>query len=181
MPHEILTQTLTQFRQIHDSTVPGPARRACAHPGNHDRRQRVLTSQVAAGNILPELLKGLYMHFRERGHVVQIIRTVYDADSKKGKNEIVGRLAKSDPKISAELQAVLTAEERQEAAAWIEGHASIERLKRELAARSLPGQLALAKEWFKDHKADDARILAATLMPAWFELRAELKRNGLVE
>jgi hypothetical protein len=121
------------------------------------------------------------MHFRERGHVVQIIRTVYDSESKKGKNEIVGRLVKADPKISDEIQAVLTADERKEVASWIEGHATVERLKRELAARSLPGQLALAKEWFKDQKADDARTLAATLMPAWVELRAVLKRGGLAE
>ena len=77
------------------------------------------------------------MHFRERGQVVQIIRTSYDSASKRGKNEIVGRLAKSNPKISDELKAALSGEELQEVTAWIGGHASLDRLKRELAVRNL--------------------------------------------
>lgn len=121
------------------------------------------------------------MHFRERGNVVQIIRTTYDSGSKKGKNEIVGRLARANPQASQALEATLTTEERKELAAWLKGHATNERLKRELAARTLPEQLALAKEWFKGQKGDDARLLAATLSPAWVQLRGVLKRNGFVE
>ena len=56
------------------------------------------------------------MHFRERNQIVQIIRTKYDAALKKGKNEIVGRLVKANPKISDELAAALTKEERKEVA-----------------------------------------------------------------
>src|SRR5665213_2971426 len=66
------------------------------------------------------------MHFRERGQMVQIIRTKYDAAQKKGKNEIVGRLVKANPKVSDELAAVLTKEERKEVATWIEGYAKVE-------------------------------------------------------
>ena len=121
------------------------------------------------------------MHFRDRGHIVQIIRTSYDPTSKKAKNEIVGRLVKANPKIPEALGAALTKEERKEVDAFLAGHATTERLKRELAVRSLPGQLALAKEWFAEKKDDDARILAATLVPTWVQLRAVLKRNGLIE
>jgi hypothetical protein len=121
------------------------------------------------------------MHFRERAHVVQIIRTSYDSGSKKGKNQIVGRLLKANPQIPAALEAALTKEERKELSAWIEGHATSERLKRELAVRTLPEQLALAEEWFADQKGDDARVFAATLVPAWVQLRMVLKRNGLIE
>ena|ERR1700722_17461897 len=121
------------------------------------------------------------MHFRERGNVVQIIRTTYDSGSKKGKNEIVGRLVKADPQISDALEKSLTTEERKELTAWVKGHATVERLKRELAARSLSEQLTLAQEWFKSQKGDEARALAATLSPAWLQLRTVLKRNGLVD
>jgi hypothetical protein len=121
------------------------------------------------------------MHFRERGQIVQIIRTSYDAASKRGKNEIVGRLAKSNPKVSDELKAALSAEEFTEVTAWIGGRASLDRLKREFAVRNLPEQLALAEAWFADKKGDDARVLAASLVPAWVHLRGVLKRNGLVE
>jgi hypothetical protein len=121
------------------------------------------------------------MHFRDRGKVVQIIRTSYDADSKKSKNEIIGRFVKSNQRISPGLEGKLTAKERKEVAAWIEGYTDIERLKRDLAVRTLPEQLAIAEEWFKDQKGDDARNLAATLLKAWTHVRTVIKRNGLIE
>jgi hypothetical protein len=121
------------------------------------------------------------MHFRERDQLVQIIRTKYDAALKRGKNEIVGRLAKANPKISDELAAGLTKEERKEVETWIEGYARVGQLKRELAVRTLQEQLTLAEEWFADQKSDEARFLAESLVPAWIRLRAALKKNGLVE
>lgn len=121
------------------------------------------------------------MHFRERNQVVQIIRTKYDAGEKKGKNEIVGRLQKANPTLTSELAGVLTKDERKEVEAWIAGYASLGRLKREVAARTLPEQLDLAQEWFTGQKGDDARLLVASLMPAWVRLRVTLKKNGLIE
>jgi hypothetical protein len=121
------------------------------------------------------------MHFRERGNVVQIIRTTYDAALKKGKNEIVGRLAKSNPQVTKTLEGALKPEERKELAAWLEGYATLGRLKRELAVRTLPEQLALAETWFSEKKGEDARILAMALIPAWSQLRTVLKRNSLIE
>jgi hypothetical protein len=121
------------------------------------------------------------MHFRERNQIIQIIRTKYDAAEKKGKNEIVGRLPRANPKLTDELSAVLTKEERKEVAAWIDSYATVGRLKREFAARTLNEQLTLAQEWFSEQKGDEARILAASLMPAWARLRGVLRKNGLVE
>ena len=121
------------------------------------------------------------MHFRELNQIVQIIRTKYDAATKKGKNEIVGRLTKASPKISDELKGVLTPEERKEVAAWIAGHASVERLKQELAVRTLQEHMTLAEQWFADQKGDEARFLAASLIPAWTRLRSVLKKSGHVE
>jgi hypothetical protein len=121
------------------------------------------------------------MHFRERNQIVQIIRTKYDAATKKGKNEIVGRMNKANPKVTDELKAALTPEERKEVATWIAGHASVERLKQELAVRTLQERMTLAEQWFDNQKGDDARFLAASLVPAWARLRAALKKNGLLE
>ena len=121
------------------------------------------------------------MHFRERGQIVQIIRTSYDPSSKKGKSEIVGRLVKSNPKISETLEKALSAAERKEVNAWIAGNATVQRLKRELAVRNLAEQLAFAEEWFADNKGDDARLLAASLVTGWTRLRVAMKRNGVVE
>jgi len=121
------------------------------------------------------------MHFRERNQIVQVIRTKYDAVEKKGKNEIVGRLQKANPTLTEELSTALTKEERKEVEAWIEGYATLGRLKREFAARTLHEQLMLAQEWFADRKGDDAHALAASLIPAWARLRGTLRKNGLIE
>jgi hypothetical protein len=110
-----------------------------------------------------------------------VIRTSYDASTKKGKNQIVGRLVKAKPQMTAALEAVLNAAERKEVAAWISGHATMERLKGELAARTLPEQLALAEGWFAGQKGDDARVMAAAVIPAWARFRAVLKRKALIE
>lgn len=121
------------------------------------------------------------MHFRERGKFVQIVRTSLAGGAKKVKSEIVGRLEKAKPRLTAEIEARLSAKERKAVGAWIESHLHVEKLKRELAVRGLPGHLALAEEWFKERKDDDARILAATLFRSWTQLRVLLKRNGLIE
>lgn len=120
------------------------------------------------------------MHFRERDQVVQIIRTKYDAAKKKGKNEIVGRLVKANPKISDELASALTSEERKAVTAWIEGHAHVANLKRELAVRSLQEQMTLAEEWFMEHADADAQRMVASLLPAWTRLRNVLKKKDLL-
>ena len=120
------------------------------------------------------------MHFRERDNVVQIIRTKYDASKKRGKNEIVGRMARANPKITDELAAALTQDERKDVEAWIEGHAHVGTLKRELAVRTLQEQMTLAEEWFREHDGEDARKLAASLLPAWVRLRAVLKKKDML-
>jgi hypothetical protein len=121
------------------------------------------------------------MHFRDRGQVVQIIRTTYDAASKKGKNEIVGRLSKENPKILEKWGDLLSPAERKEVTAFIDGYATLAKLKGELAARSLTEQMALAEGWFSTHKGEDARLLAASLVPAWTRLRGSLKKNNLAD
>jgi hypothetical protein len=142
-----------------------------------------LTHLNIAGNILPAFQpeEKTQMHFRERNQIVQIIRTKYDAAEKKGKNEIVGRMQKANPKLTDELSAALTKEERKEVEAWIESYATVGRLKRELAVRTLHEQLALAQEWFADQKGEEARLLAASLIPAWARFRGTLRKNGLIE
>jgi len=121
------------------------------------------------------------MHFRERGQIIQIIRTTYDAKTKKGKSHIVGRLSKARPEISEELRLVLSDQEIKEVAEWIKGNGAIEQLRQELAARTLTAQMSLAAEWLASHKGEDARFLAESLVPAWYRLRAALKRSGFVE
>ncbi len=117
------------------------------------------------------------MHIRERGQIVQIIRTKYDAGTKKGRNEIVGRMSKSKPQITSELKSALTPQELKEVTAWIGARGAVDQLKKELAVRTLSENLALAEQWFADHKNEDARLLAESVVPAWFRLRSVLKKH----
>jgi len=54
------------------------------------------------------------MHFRMRSNVVQLIRTTYDADSKRGKNEVVGTVQRRNMTLSDQVAGKLTEEEKQE-------------------------------------------------------------------
>lgn len=121
------------------------------------------------------------MHFRERGQVVQLIRTTYEPGTKKGKSQIVGRLMKAKPQITDELKKELSTDERKEVATWIEGYGGVVRLKKELAARTLQEQMSLTEDWFAEHKGDDARVVAAGLIPAWVRLRLAMKKGGLID
>lgn len=121
------------------------------------------------------------MHFRDRGHVIQIIRTTYDATTKKGKNEIIGRLSKDNPKIAEKWGDLLTPAERKEVSAYIEGFGTLDKLKGELAARTLTEHMALAETWFSTHKSEEARMLAASLVPAWTRLKTSLKKHNIAE
>jgi hypothetical protein len=78
------------------------------------------------------------VNFRERDQIAQIIRNLYDADSKKGKNQFIGRLAKSNLPIALELEPKLTATERKKVAPSIKGYSEVGRLKREIAVRAVP-------------------------------------------
>lgn len=60
------------------------------------------------------------MHFRERGRVVQVIRTTYDASTKKGRPQIVARLERQKPRVTPEMRQACTPEELVEIKVWIE-------------------------------------------------------------
>lgn len=83
--------------------------------------------------------------------------------------------------ISAQLDGALTDKERRAVKAWIEDYGGIKRLKRNLAARTLSEQIALAEAWFSEHKDEDARVLASTISRSWAQLRMLMKKNGLIE
>jgi len=122
------------------------------------------------------------MHFRARNNVVQVIRTSYDADTKKAKGLIVARLSRVKPELSAEIRQALTAAEVAEVQAWIDGQNRLQRLNAEHAAWNLAGQLEQAAQWFAEAGDNEtSRQLAAQAQQGWQQLRAVLKRSKLAE
>jgi hypothetical protein len=122
------------------------------------------------------------MHFRYRNNLIQVIRTIYDPATKKPRTEIVGRLRRGDLEPGAELLAACTPAEADEVRRWIASHMKADAVAAEHAARSLAEQMAKATEWFASTKdQDSARVLAADLMQQWMKLRAQLRRDGLLD
>lgn len=87
------------------------------------------------------------MHFRQRGNVIQLVRTAYDAEKKGPKSEVVGRLPKRAKEIPEELRAKLTPQEIGELTTYMEQTREIEELQRKLAAHTLRQTVAQAIEY----------------------------------
>jgi hypothetical protein len=134
---------------------------------------------------------GLYLDERELEEIREVMRPLgeeghavadYAAGFRRAESQNAPVMhADANPKIS-ERPGVTPTEEGGEkrSAAGTASDKMARELKREFAARKLPEHLALAEEWFSRQKGDDARLLAATLIPAWKRLRLALKRHGLL-
>lgn len=122
------------------------------------------------------------MHFRIRNNIVQVIRTTYDAATKKPRAQIVGRLNRTRPEAGPELLAACTPAEAEEVQRWIAGHSKAHAVATEHAARTLAEQCALAAQWLAStDDLDSARSIAADAQQQWVKLRNQLRRRGILD
>jgi tRNA-dihydrouridine synthase len=120
------------------------------------------------------------VHFRLRRNVVQLVRTSYNAFTKKPKAVVVGRMSLRDPELSPELKRQLTEAEIAEAEAWIEVQHRMNSLKEEFAALTLPETLALASRWFsRNADSPAAAAVIPHLLPELQALHKMLRKKGL--
>lgn len=121
------------------------------------------------------------MHFRYRKNVVQLVRTLYNQETKKPKTEVVGRIPLADPVLTKELSSVLTSAEIAEVESWIKRQHRTTLLREELAALTLSEALDHANRWFvRQGESAEANEAAANLLPALQALRKTLKSNHLL-
>jgi len=121
------------------------------------------------------------MHFRLRKNVVQLVRTLYNPDTKKPKTVDVGRMPLKQPAVSSELRSKLTEDEIAETEEWIEGQFRVNSLKEELAALTLPESISAANRWFSQNTDNPAAMaIALQLLPAFKTLRKMLRGKGLL-
>ncbi|QCO15493.1 hypothetical protein D3869_09765 [Azospirillum brasilense] len=119
------------------------------------------------------------MQFRERRRVIQVIRTVYDPDLKRGRSELVGKIDKAAPVVTDKLQKSCTPEELSEILTYLDDRHN--RLRNEAVragAETLPAQMREAAEYFRTHRDDDARAFATEIRLAWEELKTALRESG---
>lgn len=62
------------------------------------------------------------MHFRLRTNAIQLIRTTYDAQTKRGKSEVVGTVPRRSMTLSDEIAGKLSAEEKAGFEAFVAGY-----------------------------------------------------------
>ncbi len=121
------------------------------------------------------------MHFRLRKTVVQLVRTLYNPDTKRPRTVIVGRMPLKEPQLSKELKSKLTEDEILEAEEWIEGQFRTNSLKEELAALTLSESISAANNWFSRNTDNPAATaIALQLLPAFKTLRKMLRGKGLL-
>lgn len=119
------------------------------------------------------------MQFRERRRVIQVIRTTYDPELKRGRSEVVGKIDKSTPAITDKLQRTCTPEEVAEIGAYLANRQTTLRTEAVRAgAETLPAQMRAAAEYFRTHRDGDAKVFAAEIRQAWDELKASLRKAG---
>ena len=116
------------------------------------------------------------MHFRERGPSIQIIRTVYDPEIKRGRHEVVGRLSRATLRLHEGVADKLSAAEKAEVGAYIEHARSVDLLRRKLTAHSLPQTVTEAVDYALGVEDEAERDrLAVQFAEAMIQLRRVLR------
>lgn len=119
------------------------------------------------------------MQFRERRRVIQVIRTTYDPELKRGRAEVLGRIDKSSLTPSDKLLKICSAEELAEVRAFIsERTANLHDEAVKAGAETLPAQMRRAAEYFRGHDDDEAKQFAAAIRLAWDELKVAIRKAG---
>ena len=119
------------------------------------------------------------MQFRERRRVIQVIRTTYDPDLKRGRSEVVGKIDKAAPTVTDKFQKTCTSDELSEIATYLANRQNSLRNEAVRAgAETLPAQMRAAAEYFRTHRDGEAKVFAAEIRAAWDELKGALRKAG---
>lgn len=123
------------------------------------------------------------MQFRERRRVIQVIRTVYDKEKKRGRSEVVGKLDKATPVITDKLRKHCSEAELAEIGRWLEEREnSLRNEALRAAAAALPQRIREAVAYFRSAPPpDDALAHAAAIRAVWPELKDALSVGGFTK
>jgi hypothetical protein len=120
------------------------------------------------------------MHFRFRGNNIQVVKSRADEATGKSKSVPVGSINRATLKISDKLRNECSSQELQEIETWVKRYRNVDDVKRKHAALTLPEQMSVAIQWFKQAGAEEARAAAEDLVVTMARLRRVLGRRGLL-
>ncbi|MCW2237910.1 hypothetical protein [Azospirillum canadense] len=122
------------------------------------------------------------MQFRERRRVIQVIRTTYDPEVKRGRSEVLGKIDKAAPTVTDKLHKACTPEELAEIATYLANRQNLLRNEAVRAgAETLPAQMRAAAEYFRTHRDEEAKDFAVDIRAAWDELKSALRKAGFAK
>jgi hypothetical protein len=87
------------------------------------------------------------MHFRNRGKSIQLVRTTYDASTKRPKTEVMGRLSPPKFELTDDIKEKLTAEELEEVTAYSTDVGRKRAVDRDYAVAHFGETLEAVNEW----------------------------------
>ncbi len=120
------------------------------------------------------------MYFRFRGNNIQVVKGRVDPGTGKSKSVPVGSINRETLEISDKLRSECSAQELEEIEAWVRRYRSVDDMKRRYAALTLPEQMSVAAQWYKQASPEEARQAADDLLATMAQLRQVLNRRGLL-
>jgi hypothetical protein len=117
------------------------------------------------------------MHFRTRNNTVQLIRTQYDAEKKRGRNEVVGTVPLRNLALPDDVAAKLTPEEKQEFDAFAVTYRNSKALQAKIYAFQISDIVEQAMHAADTAEGSDQEIMLANLSSAATEIRTFLNRQ----
>lgn len=116
------------------------------------------------------------MHFRIRENAIQLIRTTYDADQKRGKNSVVGSVSRRSLALSDDLASKLTPEEKDEFNQFVTTYRNTKQTQAKVYAFQLPDIVRQVIEAAKATEGSERDMIVGNLTSASQELRAFINR-----
>jgi len=120
------------------------------------------------------------MYFRFRGNNIQVVKSQLDPATGKAKSMPLGSFNRATLAISDKLSSNCSAGELKEIEAFVKRQQGVDKLKRKIAALTLPEQIATAIEWLDEAGGEEAAEVADDMLAASSALRRALVKRGLV-
>lgn len=116
------------------------------------------------------------MQFRERNNKVQLVRTTYNKDEKKGTSEIVGRLNRANMALPDDVREKLTPAEVAEVEAYIARHGETRGVELRYAVSQFRRNLEDVSEWLKTATQEEIARLADEVQKPMLRLRRQMAK-----
>ncbi|SHI35908.1 hypothetical protein SAMN02745194_00128 [Roseomonas rosea] len=118
------------------------------------------------------------MHFRVRDKAIQLIRTSYDAEKKRGSAKVVGSVSRRSMTLPEDIASKLTEEEKKEFQTFQTSQSELAVLEAKLAAHSFPATVRKIMTYIEETQDEEEReLLRSYIDSALFDLRKYSKRT----